>query len=255
MRRDETEPPELSRQHDSIDVIVLAGGRGTRLAPYTTVLPKPLMPIGEMPVLEILLRRLAAADFRRIHLAVGYLAELIEAYFRDGERFGVQLEYLREDQPLGTAGPLAELADPAERLLVMNGDLFTALDFRELVRFHESSGATATVATLEREVPIEFGVIALDGTRIVDYDEKPTIKYDVSMGVYVFEREVVDLIPSGEQFDFPDIVHVLLERDLPVAAYRSSDFWLDIGRREDYELAQERFGELRGELLPDEGRV
>ena len=245
----------MSPQHDSIDVIVLAGGRGTRLAPYTTVLPKPLMPIGEMPVLEILLRRLAAAGFRRVHLAVGYLAELIEAYFRDGERFGVQLEYLREDQPLGTAGPLAALANPSERLLVMNGDLFTALDFRELVAFHESSGATATVATLEREVPIEFGVIGVEGTRIVDYDEKPTIAYDVSMGVYVFEREVVDLIPTGEHFDFPDVVHVLLERGLPVAAYRSSAFWLDIGQREDYELAQERFGELRAELLPDEGRV
>ena len=104
-------------------------------------------------------------------------------------------------------------------------------------------------------MPIEFGVIGVEGTRIVDYDEKPTIAYDVSMGVYVFEREVVDLIPSGEHFDFPDVVHVLLERGLPVAAYRSSDFWLDIGQREDYELAQERFDELRGELLPDEGQV
>lgn len=245
----------MTPQHDSIDVIVLAGGRGTRLAPYTTVLPKPLMPIGEMPVLEILLRRLAAAGFKRVHLAVGYLAELIEAYFRDGERFGVQLEYVREDEPLGTAGPLAELKDPAERLLVMNGDLFTALDFRALVAFHESNGATATIATLEREVAIEFGVIGRDGTRILGYDEKPTISYDVSMGVYVFEREVVELIPRGKQFDFPDVVHALLERGAPVAAYRSSDFWLDIGRREDYELAQERFGELRGQLLPEEGRV
>ena len=135
----------------------------------------------------------------------------------------------------------------------MNGDLFTALDFRELVRFHESSGATATVATLEREVPIEFGVIGLDGTRIVGYDEKPTISYDVSMGVYVFEREVVDLIPSGEHFDFPDVVHVLLERGLPVAAYRSSDFWLDIGRREDYELAQERFERAPRRASPRRG--
>jgi NDP-mannose synthase len=242
----------LTPQPDSIDVIVLAGGRGTRLAPYTTVLPKPLMPIGEMPVLEILLRRLAAAGFRKVHLAVGYLAELIEAYFRDGERLGVQLHYLREEEPLGTAGPLTELEAPSERLLVMNGDLFTALDFRALVDFHETTGAAATIATLEREVPIDFGVIKVDGKQIVGFEEKPTISYDVSMGVYVFEREVVELIPAGQHFDFPDVVHALLQRGSPVAAYRSSDFWLDIGRREDYELAQERFLELRPKLLGGE---
>lgn len=242
----------MTPRYDSIDVIVLAGGRGTRLAPYTTVLPKPLMPIRAMPVLEILLRRLAAAGFQRVYLAVGYLSELIEAYFRDGARFGVELSYLREDEPLGTAGPLTELEHPSERLLVMNGDLFTALDFRALVDFHEENGAAATIATLSREVPIEFGVIRLDGASIVGFEEKPTLSYDVSMGVYVFEREVVDLIPKGERFDFPDLVLALLERGSSVAAYRSTDFWLDIGRREDYELAQERYEEIAPELFPDD---
>jgi NDP-sugar pyrophosphorylase family protein len=246
---------ELTPRFHSIDVVVLAGGRGTRLAPYTTVLPKPLMPIREMPVLEILLRRLSAAGFQRVHLAVGYLGELIEAYFRDGERFGVELSYLREDAPLGTAGPLAEIANPSEQLLVMNGDLFTSLDFRALVRCHEENHAVATIATLQREVPIDFGVIKLDGARITGFNEKPTLTYDVSMGVYVFEREVIDLIPRRERFDFPDLLLKLLGRGSPVAAYRSTDFWLDIGRREDYELAQERFDELGAELLGDKGRV
>jgi NDP-sugar pyrophosphorylase family protein len=232
-----------------MEVVVLAGGKGTRLAPYTTVLPKPLMPIGDMPVLEILVRRLAAAGYRRIHLAVGHLAELIEAYFGDGSRFGVDLGYLRETEPRGTAGPLAQLESDADRLLVMNGDLFTALDFGALVHHHLSSEATATIAVRRREVPIEFGVIQLDGTDIVGFEEKPTATYEVSMGVYVFERRVTELIPPDRYFDFPHLVYELLDRGWPVSAYRSSDFWLDIGRREDYELAQERFEDLRPTLL------
>lgn len=243
----------MTPSDDPIDVIVLAGGRGTRLAPYTTVLPKPLMPVGDMPVLEILLRRLRHAGFTRIHLAVGYLGELIEAYFRDGARLEVELTYLREDEPLGTAGPLALLDEPAQLLLVMNGDLFTSLDFRAVVEFHRENDAVATIATLEREVPVDFGVIRVDGQRIVGFDEKPTLSYDVSMGVYVFDREVVDVIPRGEYFDFPDIVQELLDRGSPIAAFRSSDFWLDIGRRDDYELAQERFAELRPRLLDEPG--
>lgn len=241
----------MRRPYDAIEVVLLAGGRGTRLAPYTTVLPKPLMPIGEMPVLEILLRRLAKAGFQRTHLAVGYLAELIEAYFGDGSRWGIELVYWREEEPLGTAGPLATIETAAEHLLVMNGDLFTALDFGAFVDYHLERGATATIATRRREVPVEFGVIHLDGDMIVDYDEKPTLSYDVSMGIYAFEREVVDVVPKGQHFDFPELVLELLDRDRPVASYRSTDFWLDIGRREDYELAQERFEELRPALLRD----
>lgn len=231
-----------------VEVVVLAGGRGTRLAPYTTVFPKPLMPIGEMPVLEILLRRLSAAGFTRVHLAVGYLAELIEAYFGDGGRFGVELLYLREERPLGTAGPLTALAP--ERLLVMNGDLFTAMDFRDLVSVHEASACKATISLLSREVPIDFGVIHTDGDRIVGFEEKPVLTYDVSMGVYVFEPEAIELVPAGRQYDFPDLMQEMLSRGWPVGAYRSNAFWLDIGRREDYELANERFEELRPILLP-----
>jgi NDP-mannose synthase len=232
-----------------IEVVVLAGGKGTRLAPYTTVLPKPLLPIGDMPVLEILLRRLGQAGFDRAHLAVGYLAELIEAYFGDGSRFGVELNYLRENEPLGTAGPLAELGGDFERLLVMNGDLFTAVDFGALVEQHVSSGVQATIALLARQVPIDFGVVHTEEDRVVGFEEKPTITYDVSMGVYVFERAVLELIPAGRQYDFPELVLDLLARSEPVGVYRSDAFWLDIGRRDDYELANERFEELRPTLL------
>jgi NDP-sugar pyrophosphorylase family protein len=233
------------------DVVVLAGGRGTRLAPYTTVLPKPLMPIGDMPVLEVLLRRLANANLRSVHLAVGHLAELIEAYFGDGSRFGVELRYWREDEPLGTAGPLASIETSSERLLVMNGDLLTTLDFQELLRAHEASGAVATIGVHRREVPVEFGVVTLDGATIVGFEEKPTLTYEVSMGVYVFERSVVEVVPRKARFDFPDLVHKLLEHGMRVHAYVSSAFWLDIGRPADYDVAVQSFERLRGELLGD----
>lgn len=233
------------------DVVVLAGGTGTRLRPYTTVLPKPLMPVGEMPVLEILLRRLAAAGFVRVNLAVGYLAELIEAYFRDGERLGVELVYWRETQPLGTAGPIAEMGLKEDRVLVMNGDLLTTLDFAPFMEGHVASGAAASLAVRSREVPIDFGVVHLDGLNVASFEEKPVIRYDVSMGVYAFEQRVVDLIPHGRKFDFPDLLQEVLERGWAVHAHRSTDFWLDIGRVDDYELAHERFNELRGELLPE----
>jgi NDP-sugar pyrophosphorylase family protein len=233
-----------------MDVVLLAGGRGTRLRPYTTVLPKPLMPVGDMPVLEILLRRLAAGGFRRVNLAVGHLAELIEAYFGDGERFGLELVYRRESEPLGTAGPLAEIELESGRVLVMNGDLLTTLSFTDLVDAHAASGAAATLAVLSRAVSIDFGVVHVEGDRVASFEEKPVIGYDVSMGVYVFEERVVRLIPEGVHFDFPDLLQAVLNRGWPVHAHRSTDFWLDIGRIEDYEQALDRFDELRDTLLP-----
>jgi NDP-sugar pyrophosphorylase family protein len=232
------------------DVVVLAGGTGTRLRPYTTVLPKPLMPVGDMPVLEILLRRLARAGLPRVNLAVGHLAELIEAYFGDGKRFGVELVYWREDEPLGTAGPIARMELDSERVLVMNGDLLTTLDFAPLLDEHSSSGAAATIAVLAREVPVDFGVVRLEGDTVAGFEEKPVLSYNVSMGVYAFERRVVELIPSGEHFDFPDLLGAVLAQGWPVHAYRSGDFWLDIGRPEDYELANEKFAGLRDQILP-----
>lgn len=232
------------------EAVVLAGGKGTRLAPYTTVFPKPLMPIGGMPVLEILMRQLAVAGFTRVHLAVGHLAELIEAFFGDGSKFGVELRYWREDEPLGTAGPLAQIEVAADAVLVMNGDLFTTMDLRAIVQRHVDTAAAATIGVLSREVPIDFGVVRTDDDRVVGFDEKPVLSYDVSMGVYVFDRSALELIPRQQRYDFPDLLHVLLDRGLRVNAYKSTDFWLDIGRPEDYELANQQFESLRARLLP-----
>lgn len=233
-----------------MDVVVLAGGAGTRLRPYTTVLPKPLMPVGDMPVLEILLRQLATAGFMRANLAVGHLAELIEAYFGDGRRFGLELVYWRETEPLGTAGPLSEIRLEGDRVLVMNGDLLTTLKVGSVVDGHVASGAAATLAVRSREVPIDFGVVHVDGGQVSSFEEKPVITYDVSMGVYVFEMKVVKLLERGVKYDFPDLLQEVLRRGWPVHAHRSTDFWLDIGRIDDYARALDEFEGLRDSLLP-----
>jgi NDP-sugar pyrophosphorylase family protein len=180
------------------------------------------------------------------------MAPLFLSHFGDGSAYGLKIEYLRESEPLGTAGPLAEMELEEDRVLVMNGDLLTTLDFAPLVDGHVQSGAAATLAVRAREVAIDFGVVHVDGERVAAFDEKPVFAYDVSMGVYVFERRVVELIPRKLHFDFPDLLTAVLARAWPVHAHRSEDFWLDIGRIEDYELALERFDELRPELLPEQ---
>jgi len=187
--------------------VVLAGGRGARLAPYTTVLPKPLMPVGEMPILEIILHQLRRAGIRHITLAVGHLAALLEAYFGDGARFGVSLDYSYEDEPAGTAGPLALVDGVDDTFLVMNGDLLTSLDFDDLLRTHRAGGAEVTVGSFEKAVPLDLGVIETDEDgRVTDYIEKPTLTYDVSVGVYAMEPSVLEHIERGERLDLPELV-------------------------------------------------
>jgi len=173
--------------------VILAGGKGTRLAPYTVVLPKPLMPLGDRPVLEIIIRQLRHYGITDVVLAVGYLAELLEAYFGDGRRFGVNIEYSREEKPLGTAGPLALIDGLDEPFLVMNGDLLTNLDYAKLAAHHADAGAACTIAMYRRQVQITLGVMQVDPEyRLLDYIEKPTYDYQVSMGAYVFDPQVLD---------------------------------------------------------------
>jgi NDP-mannose synthase len=234
--------------------IVLAGGRGTRLAPYTTVLPKPLMPIGDMPILEILVRQLRHAGIRRITLAVGHLAALLQAYFGDGERFGVSLDYSYEDEPAGTAGPLALVGDLDETFLVMNGDLLTTIDFQGLLDAHRAGGAAVTVGLFERQVPIDFGVVETDADgRVTNYVEKPTLTYEVSVGVYAMEPVVLEHVEAGERVDLPDLVLRLIAAGAEVHAYRFPGTWFDIGRPDDYAAASTYFERKRDELLPDGG--
>ncbi len=237
--------------------VILAGGEGTRLRPYTTVLPKPLMPIGDRPVLDIVVRQLKAHGFERITMATGYLAELIEAFFGDGERYGIPIDYYREHEPLGTVGALALIEGLADDdVLVMNGDVLTDIDYAELFANHKDSGAAATIATKTRQIQVSLGVLRFgdleDETRLTGYDEKPTIDYTASMGVYCFAPRALARIEPNVRLDFPDLVLRLIAEDEVVRAWPSEDYWLDIGRHDDYEQAQEEFESVRDRLIPNE---
>lgn len=233
--------------------IILAGGKGTRLAPYTTVFPKPLMPIDDMPILEIVIRQLKRHGFNRLTLAVGHLAELLMAYFGDGEKFGVALNYSREEHPLGTAGPLSLIPDLSETFLVMNGDLLTTMDYNAMLQYHRERGAIATIACYQRSVKIDFGVIeASPENWITNYIEKPTQHYSVSMGIYIFEPAIFNYIPHGEYLDLPDLVKKLLAAGQGVNIFRFDGYWLDIGRHDDYERAVAEFSQRRAEFLSEE---
>jgi NDP-sugar pyrophosphorylase family protein len=241
----------------SARAVILAGGLGTRLRPYTMVFPKPLMPVGDRPILEIVLTQLKSHGFEQITIATGHLAELIEVFFQDGARHGLSIDYFREDEPLGTVGALSLIDGLGDdHFLVMNGDVLTDLDYRRLLDDHIASGAAATISTHHRDVSISLGVLHFDDgddtDRVTDYSEKPTLKYEVSMGVYCFAPRALEHIPRGGHLDFPDLVLKLIAAGETVRGWRSSDFWLDIGRAEDYEQAQEDFETLRSRLLPGE---
>ena len=227
--------------------VILAGGRGRRLEPYTSVLPKPLMPVGDRAIVEITVDRLVECGIDDITLCVGYLAHLIEAVLsRRSET--VRLTYVQEPTPRGTAGPLRLVSGLTDTFLVMNGDLLTDLDYRDLVEAHRQSGSLITIATHHRRQQIDYGVlhVAEGGTsgRLVRYEEKPEIPLTVSMGIYVMEPQVLEHIPATGYFDFPQLVHALLDQGLPVSTYGFSGFWLDIGRRDDYEQALEQWATI-----------
>jgi NDP-sugar pyrophosphorylase family protein len=234
--------------------VILAGGRGTRLAPYTMVFPKPLVPVGEYPILEIILRQLVAQGVRRVTLMVGYLAELIRAYLSQRTELlrELEIDYISESQPTGTAGSLAWLDRPedGEPLLVMNGDVLTTLKLRDMISYHREHAAALTIATAHRPVKIDLGVLVTDGEgRVTDYREKPTLQYDVSMGMYLYEPRVLDQIEPGEYLDFPDLVLRLLSAGERVCAFHSTGLWLDIGRHDDYARAVELFEQHRDDFL------
>jgi NDP-mannose synthase len=243
-------PTPLSILCEQTPVVILAGGKGTRLMPYTTSLPKPLMPVGEYPILEILLRQLAAQGFRRITLAVGHLAGLIQAYFKEGQDWGLEIEYAYENTPLGTAGPIARLPRNERSLLVLNGDLLTTLDFSRIVRFHYENRAIATIGTKRRTETVQFGVVeAAPGGQITQFKEKPSLDYMVSMGIYVFSPVVREYIPRSQKYDFPDLVQRLIENGKKVLAYESDAYWMDIGRPDDYQRANDDFAGMQQTLL------
>lgn len=234
--------------------VILAGGRGTRLRPYTSVFPKPLMPLGEenaMPILEVVIRQLARFGFDEITLITGYLSELIESFFGDGHKFGVTLRYVREEQPLGTAGGLALLGRPEDSVLVMNGDILTTLDYRAMFDFHNQRQSVATIASYPREVKIDFGVLDFgdDPHTLAGYREKPAFSFQVSMGVYILAPEAWDRIPPGQELTMPELLENLRGEGHNVHCFRQSCYWLDIGRHDDYESANAIFEARRTEFL------
>ena len=230
--------------------VILAGGKGTRLAPYSTVLPKPLMPIDDMPILEVVVRQLKYYGFKQITIAVGHLSKLIEAFFGDGRKWGVDIDYSREDKPLGTAGPLALIKNLKKPFLVMNGDLLTTINYADFMRTHKKSQAIATLGVYQRRVKIDLGIIKSDTRdKIIEYIEKPTLKYEVSSGIYAFSPAVLKHISKHQRFDLPNLTRILIKNKQPVLAYKFKGYWLDIGRPDDYRQAVEEFRKHRNKFL------
>ena len=208
------------------------------------------MPIGDMPILELLLLQLRNSGVTGVIMAVGHLSSLIMAYFGNGEKIGLTIDYSHEDTPLGTAGPLGLISGLDQPFFVMNGDLLTDIDFGAMMDAHTTRGAVATIGLYDRTVKIDLGVIETDGSqRVVRYIEKPSYSYDVSMGVYVFEPDVINHVPPNQRFDLPDLVRTLIDRDQSVFGYKHRGYWLDIGRPDDYRRAQEDFPAMRERML------
>jgi NDP-mannose synthase len=230
--------------------VLLAGGKGTRLRPYTASLPKPLVPLGEQSIVEIVLRQLAARGFERATLAIGHLGHLIQAVVGDGSAWGIAVDYVTETEPLGTMGPVvANLDQFPEHFLVLNGDVLTDLDYAAVLARHVERSPALTIATYARQVPIEFGVLETDGDRVVAFREKPSLDYTVSMGVYGMSRSTLAGFEAGRPLGFDDLVLHLLEAGARIDAYPFDGYWLDIGRPEDYEQAVADYPGLRQALL------
>jgi len=230
--------------------VILAGGLGTRLKPYTTVIPKPLMPIGEYSILEVILRQLKSYGVSCVTLSVGYLSELIMAYCGDGEKFGLKINYIVESEPLGTGGVIGLMKDIKEPFLLMNGDLLTTIDYGKLFNAHTQSNCPATLAVFKREIKTEFGVISMDDNGLLkSYDEKPVITQLVSTGIYVLKPEVKKYTRENIKIDMPDLLKALIGDGKPVNTFAFDGYWLDIGRHDDYDVAVREFMEKKQYFL------
>jgi NDP-mannose synthase len=234
-----------------MQAIILAGGKGRRLMPYTTVLPKPLMPIGDYSILEVILRQLKHAGFSKVTICTGYLHELIHAYLNSNKSLGLTISYTHEDTPLGTIGPLRLIESLDDTFLVMNGDILSDINYTALIDAHRSKNAVATVATYQRDVHIDFGVLEKNtANRIIAFREKPTYHFDVSMGIYVFSKRILDIVPENTPFGFDQLMYALTEAKAPVFSYPHAGYWLDIGRPDDYARSIEEFEKYKDRFLP-----
>lgn len=233
-----------------MQAVILAGGKGSRLKPFTNTIPKPLVPVGDRAILEIILLQLKRAGVTEVVLAVNHMAHLIRAFFGDGSAFGLRIRYSEEKEPLGTAGPLRLVQDLEENFFVLNGDVLTSIDYGAMFRQHVANARQATLATYRKTVSIDLGVLTVEEGLLRDYVEKPVKEFIVSMGIYVFHRSVIDQIPES-RFDLPDLVMRLKQSGMPVHCHSGDYFWLDVGRVDDYEQACEIFESRKSEFLPD----
>lgn len=230
--------------------VILAGGLGTRLRPYSFSLPKPLMPVGEFPILEIIVRQLVFFGFSHITMAVNHQAEIIKAYFQDGERWGASIDYSLEVQALGTIAPLSLISDLPENFLVMNGDVLTDLNYLELFDAHASSKNIFTIASYSRDQKVDYGVLEINSHgQLIGFYEKPVSTYLVSMGVYVANRKIAEFIPKDQKYGFDDLMLDLIKAGKPAWINEHRGYWLDIGRPEDYIKATEEFEEMKERFL------
>jgi len=225
--------------------VILAGGKGTRLRPFTATLPKPLVPVGDRAILDVVLAQLRKAGVERVTIAVNHLAQLIMAYFGEGGRVGLKIDYSLEDKPLSTIAPLKLIKDLPENFFVMNGDVLSDLDFEKFQKFHADNDADITVATYERDSKIDFGVLQVDANRgIVGFEEKPSYHFSVSMGVYLVNRRLLEIVPDDTAFGFDDLMLACIAQGRRALSFPHSGYWLDIGRPDDYAKANEKIGEF-----------
>lgn len=227
--------------------VILAGGKGTRLRPYTISMPKPLVPVGDYPVLEIITRQLSKKGFGRVIITVNHQADLIKAFFGDGAKWGLNIEYSLETKPLGTMGPLRNISNLPDNFIVMNGDILTNLDYGTLLDNHINAKSIFTISAYNREHNVDYGVLYLDNNNILTaFEEKPKLYYTVSMGVYAVSKSVLRYIPEDEYFGFDNLMLKLIASNEKVKVKLFSGYWLDIGRPEDYQKATDDFEEKKG---------
>lgn len=225
-----------------LKAVVMAGGFGTRLHPLTAETPKPMLPVGGRPLLEHVVDQLRACGIRHVNLTTHYLAEAISDHFGDGSRFGIEIGYVNEEQPLGTAGALALLEETDEVMLVLNGDILTRVDYRAMLDFHREHNAVMTVGVRREEVQLPFGVVESDGVRILGIEEKPVVAHFINAGIYLLEPSVRRHVPEGSRFDMPELVQKLLDADETVVAFPVREYWMDIGQPSAYEQAERDVG-------------
>ena len=222
-----------------MEAVIMAGGFGTRLLPLTADMPKPMLPIGDRPLMELIIDQLRRAGISRINVTTHHHAQKIKSHFNDGANFGVDLRYVDEDQPLGTAGAIGLMSRPSEPLLVINGDILTEVNFRDMLAFHREHNADMTVAVRKYDIAVPYGVIESDSVYVQRLTEKPNVSFFVSAGIYLLEPSVHPMIPNGEHFNMTDVIQRLIDAGRPVVSFPVREYWLDIGRHDDYAAAQD----------------